>query len=376
MKNNDLTILKSASEQDILLFNMSDCYEIADEEMIKGLAKNEDIKTYIITEPCDEFPFLHEGAVIEFHGKLFSAWYNNQKFELTGRTPVRFSVSEDKGKTWSTPVTVADDESGKILYCPPVFGIDDGRLYMFINQMVSADHIHTLDLYVYNQTENKFERIRSKAIPFKLNTNVYKLPSGKLMICGRTGDLDGFPATPAVLISDSGKIDADWRIVKIQENEFLPDGRKFEHPETSAIICGNEIYVFCRNDYSDMPILYISGDEGETWSAPIIHNIPFYNSKIYSGILSDGRCYCIGNIDPDRKKLGIFFSEKNEFKFKKGFLLQDGYSGYRETSGIWHYPCACEFENRLYIVYSADFKSDGTCSKRGLVISVVDLAKV
>lgn len=251
MKNNDLTILKSASEQDILLFNMSDCYEIADEEMIKGLAKNEDIKTYIITEPCDEFPFLHEGAVIEFHG----------------------------------------------------------RLYMFINQMVSADHIHTLDLYVYNQTENTFERIWSKAIPFKLNTNVYKLPSGKLMICGRTGDLDGFPATPAVLISDSGKIDADWRIVKIQENEFLPDGRKFEHPETSAIICGKEIYVFCRNDYSDMPILYISRDEGE-------------------------------------------------------------------TSGIWHYPCACEFENRLYIVYSADFKSDGTCSKRGLVISVVDLAMV
>jgi len=106
-------------------------------------------------------------------------------------------------------------------------------------------------------------------------------------------------------------------VVRVQKDGELPDGSNFVHPETSAIIRGNTIYLFCRNDLRHIPIIYKSEDSGKTWSFPMSHDIPFSNSKIYSGTLSDGRNYVIGNIFSGRNKLAVFlqirmnsFSEK------------------------------------------------------------------
>ena len=99
---------------------------------------------------------------------IFAAWYNNDKVELQGRTPIRFSRSTDEGKTWNEPKIVADDTSGKILYCPPVFGISDDKLYMLINQMVSADHMHSLDLYIYNEESDLFECLWMNAVTWRI----------------------------------------------------------------------------------------------------------------------------------------------------------------------------------------------------------------
>ena len=38
--------------------------------------------------------------------------------------------SLDGGKTWSDMEIIAGDKSEKILYCPPVYGICDGKLYI------------------------------------------------------------------------------------------------------------------------------------------------------------------------------------------------------------------------------------------------------
>ena len=46
--------------------------------------------------------------------------------------------------------------------------------------MVSADHIHALDLFVFDEESDKFIQLWSKPIPFKLNTNVVKLNNGYL----------------------------------------------------------------------------------------------------------------------------------------------------------------------------------------------------
>lgn len=40
----------------------------------------------------------------------------------------------------------------------------------------------------------------------------------------------------------------------------------------------------------------------ETWSDAFSYDIPFSDSKIYAGTLSDGRNYIIGNWYPGREK--------------------------------------------------------------------------
>lgn len=180
----------------------------------------ESTETFPIQLP-DEYQFLHETAVIEFHGTFFAAWYNNREKELQGETVIRARRSADGGKSWSDAELIAKNPEGGLMYCPPVFGVCDDQLYLLANTMVFADHMHSLELYSFDENDQRFHFRWSRAIPFKLNTNVVHLPDGRLLLPGRIAEPDGFPSTPAVLIADSGKIDGEWRLVKIQEGNLL-----------------------------------------------------------------------------------------------------------------------------------------------------------
>ena len=362
---------KFFNENDKQLFSM-----LSQQKFLCGvdpfsLTARGNIYTVEVHRPTEDYRFLHESAIIEYKGVLFASWYNNPRYELKGRCPIRGRRSYDGGKTWSEVEVIVDDESAKIMYCPPVYGICGGKLYMLINEMVGADLIHALDLFVFDEKQDKFIKLWSKPIPFKLNTNVCVLPNGKLMLPGRIAELDSFPTTPAVLISDSGKIDGEWRLVKIAPSGRLLNGHNLVHPECSAIINGDTVYMFCRNDRSCVPLVYISKDFCETCSL-YAHDIPFSSSKIYSGTLSDGRNYLIGNLLPDRKKLAIFFSSKTKMEFNKGFLLADNKSFIDYNGGQWSYPVAYESQGKLYVIYSGTIDLYGQES-RGAILSVINL---
>lgn len=328
-----------------------------------------------VCDPDDRFEFLHEAAIIEYHGVLYASWYHCPKNELRGYTPICGKRSYDCGKTRTDLEILCEDKSEKILYCPPVYGICDDKLYMLVNQMVAPDHMHSLDLYILDNKTDRFEIVRSYPIPFKLNTNVVTLPNGKLMLPGRIAEqLDGFPTTPAVLISDSGKIDAEWRVVKIAENGDLPDGKKLVTPEISAMCVDNVLYMFCRNDQRRVPLVYISKDFGETWSEAFGHDIPYVSSKIYAGTLSDGRSYLVANIDEfDRSRLAVYFTDKNSKMFNKKMILFDKNTTNIKNATACHYPCAYQSGDKLYIIATINYE---TFSRRGAVLFVVDPNKI
>lgn len=367
----DSIVLPFYDDADRTLANLLPSISLLKTSLTDSLQQSGDITTNCVTMPSEEYRFLHEAAVIEYHGILFASWYNNPEIELHGRTPIRGSRSYDGGKTWAPIEIIADDPTGKILYCPPVYGICHDKLYLLMNEMVAPDHIHALDLFVFNEESDGFEMLWSKPIPFKLNTNVYTLPNGKLMFPGRVGNLDGFPNTPAVLISDNGEIDTDWRLVKIAENGTLPDGEQFVHPELSAIICKDKIYMLCRNDRRRVPLLYISANYGEDWSGPYAHDIPCENSKIYSGTLSDGRNYIITNLaESKRSKLAIFFSEPGTMNFNEALLLKDGADSLLPDATCWHYPVAIETDDRLVLICTVSMKD----TSRGAVLITLPLS--
>lgn len=326
-----------------------------------------------VHEPDERFGFLHEAAIIEYHGVLYASWYNCHKTELKGYTPICGKRSYDGGKSWSELEILCEDKNEKIMYCPPVFGICEDKLYMLVNQMVAPDHMHSLDLYLLNNETEKFEFLWSRPIPFKLNTNVVSLPNGKLMLPGRIAELDGFPITPAVLISDSGKIDAEWRLVNIAPNGDLPDGKKLVFPEISVINIRDTLYMFNRNDQRRVPIVYISKDYGEHWSEALSHDIPYVSSKIYAGNISSGEKYIIANVDKfDRSKLMIYFTEKNGSRFKKCMVLFDKETTKISGATACHYPAAFESDGKLYIIATINYD----WSRRGAVLFIVDLNKI
>ena len=89
----------------------------------QALSADPRVETYEVYYPSPDYRFTHECAIIEYHGTLFASWYNCPERELAGNTPIRGRRSKDGGKTWSPIEVLARDPSGKILYCPPVYGI-------------------------------------------------------------------------------------------------------------------------------------------------------------------------------------------------------------------------------------------------------------
>lgn len=359
------------SEAKPVLYGLLGHLELAREVDFGSLDYYPGIETTEVVHPFEGGLFRHECAIAAYKGILFASWYSNPVHELTGETSIFFSRSCDGGKSWEEPILVATDPEAKILYCPPVFAVSEGKLWLFLNQMVSPDHIHSLDLYLYDEFANRFVAVWSRPIPFKLNTNVYPHPNGGFFMPGRCGEIDGFPNTPAILMSDS--VGGEWSIAKIAPDGSLPDGTKYLHPEISAIVSGKEAYLFCRNDASNAPLVY-RGDFSAPWTL-LTHDIPFVDSKIYSGTLSCGRNYLIGNIMPKsgakRSRLAVFFSEPGCVLFRKGYLIQNGFSrdlGYGGEQ--WSYPCAVEDGGMLHVIYSG---AVDRCENRAAVHSSLPL---
>jgi len=355
-------------EADRLLAEKMDCCRLLAPD-IRTIVR--EIPSVSVCVPDDRFRFLHEAAIIKYHDVLYASWYHCPRKELEGYTPICGRRSADGGKTWSALEILCEDKSEKILYCPPVYGICDDRLYMLVNQMVAPDHIHALDLYVLNPESDRFERLWSRPIPFKLNTNVVTLPNGKLLLPGRIAEPDGFPNTPAVLIADGGKINGPWRLVKIAENGVLPDGEELVHPELSVICAGEVLYMFCRNDRRRVPLVYLSRDFGESWSPACGHDIPYVSSKIYCGTLADGRHYLIANTDKaNRSRLSVFFTADERLEFSRRLELFD--AGDAPGWGAMHYPAACEGDGCLYVIATKGYGEAG----RGAELFVIDLKEI
>ena len=116
-------LLQEANEEDRVLYDMLPHIKLLNGLNVEEIQADGNVCTYEVSYPSEEFGFLHEAAIIKYHGALFAAWYNCQRLELNGRTPIRFTRSFDDGRTWSEVKTVVEDPEGKILYCPPVFGI-------------------------------------------------------------------------------------------------------------------------------------------------------------------------------------------------------------------------------------------------------------
>lgn len=332
---------------------------------------------YAIRHPDEKYAFLHESAIIRYKGTLFAAWYNCPVNELKGHTPIQGRRSTDGGRTWTADEVLVDDPEGRLLACPPVYGIDSRGLYLLCNMETAPDCSHTLDVYRYDEATAKFTFVSSSPTAFKLNTNAYEMDNGKLLLPGRVAPaIDGFPNIPAALISDNGFMEGPWRLVKLQENQFLVPNSylksSYVHPEMSNVVIGRKVFSFCRNDQSCVPLVFFSDDFAETWTGAYSCNIPFAASKIYSGTLKDGRNYVIGNIySRTRSNLAIFFSEPGTMRFTRGGTLRNGthMMGGRSYCA-WHYPVAYESDGKLYVIYTMNL-SDTT--KRGAGLSVITL---
>ncbi len=321
---------------------------------------------HTIVQDCDKDPdygFLHETAVSVWQNEVIVAWYNNIKQELQGKTLQRARRSRDGGKTWSEPEIIMDRDNAKgLMYVGIQFLVQDGNLYAFSNQEHGTERPVDCLLLSWNEKGKVWKELGPVAPRFLSMQQPIAMDNGNYIISGSynptPGAINGI--IPTVYISQGKNLSKPW-------HRYLMDTEYVNvFAETAVIVDGPNILGVTRREDSPWPNFYESVDYGKTWRK--IENKTFMAScsKFSAGTLSNGVKYILYNL-PDfqkdskgqviptsikinRRTLVMATAQPGEKAFSKIWKISDNTTVNKNHES--HYPCAVEYEGKLYITYT------------------------
>lgn len=307
----------------------------------------------------DGFNFLHDAAIVAHRGKLFAAWYNCPQGEMVGTSIIRGRRSDDGGRTWSAvEVLAADREQRKIMYVPVALLSHGGKLYAFVTQMKGGpDLVHACEAFVLDEASDQWTSRGIITGPFIANSPPLRLPNGNFLMAGRMSEQPGQkPTIPAVAISRGENLTEPWELVPLAPADKFKQDSRVVFPETTVIVEREKLTALVRRE-RDSSMMFISQDQGESWSEPLEHNLPMEGSKIHAGTLSTGQRYVLCNLPGGRVRrdmLVLAVSRPGEEKFSQLWKIRDGRSPELGTGPEWSYPSAIEHNGTLHVVYTSE----------------------
>lgn len=310
---------------------------------------------------ADGLPFLHDVTLAAHEGVIYEAWYNSTSAEICGSSLIRGRYSKDGGETWSAPFRVVGEAGqSEEHFVPADLFVHEGRLYALITTMTGKNM--TMDLQLYGQRADPmapWERIGKVAEGFICNAPPQRMANGCYIVGAWMPKKEQDPAFPVVLISNGGQIESPWRCVFLFD-PLHPNAPRIRCAEISVIARGKSVTAYVRNDEGPS-FVFESGDFGETWSAPMENTMPIGNSKIFAGVLSDGRPYLLYNEERGyfvRTLLVLAIADQRTGRFRRVYKLLEGDDPQIGRGHKWFYPCACEQDGFLYVALTLQEPTD------------------
>ena len=301
------------------------------------------VKTVTIFSPTDETMHYANGVVMTaFKNTLFCMWQCSQTDEDAPETSVVMSKSTDEGHTWSSPVVIA--AANDSCYCTSGGWISTtDTLVAFINTWPKRlQPIGGFTQYIISTNGDNW----SKPKPVRMNDgqvmngvieqDPYAIACGRII--GAVHFQPGLHIAPVYTDSPTGL--NGWKRAYFTGHDRGKQSQEIEpslyqrRDSTLVMIFRDQASSFCK-------MASMSKDNGETWTEPMVTNIP--------ALLSKDGC-----------------------RFDKAILLRAGgsdlqpqrYLGKAKTHG-YNYPKSMIHNGKLYIAYATN--------KEDVEYTVVDL---
>lgn len=337
-----------------------------------GLLPTTGVKTVTIFKAEEHTDHYANGVVMTaFKGKLYCLWQSSPKDEDSDDTWVAYSVSADEGSTWSNPQPLALPT--KDFYCTSGgWQVNGDTLIAFINTWQKGfeprggktNYITSVDGRTWSQmlpvtmaAGNDMEGV--------LEQDPYTLPDGRLV--GAAHFMPGLHVCP-VYTDDSRGI-SGWRKGLFEAEDNGKQSREME-PSQYMQPDGTLVMLFRDQKSSFRKMASISTDRGETWTKPVVTNIPDARTKQCAGNLPDGSSFMVSCPANDKQRWPLVLQLSQDGKvFDKAILLRSGspadlpqrrYEGRYKTLG-YNYPKAMIHNGHLYVGYSTN-KEDVECT--------------
>ncbi len=335
--------------------------------------KPEGMQVKIIHRADEAYPFLHDTMIAEFEGRLLCAWYNCSESEIVGHTVIRGRWSSDHGQTFTAPEVIAalPRESG-LHMVPAVFSKEAGGLYAYITEMSAHDRPVGYATYRYRQ--GAWEKIAHSDTPALFNTQPVSLPNGTLLSAGRISAAPGeLPLIPCVMAS-ARTAPTSWEVTRLP-GPWVYGCFPLLFPETTLLADGMRITAVTRNDGGPAQV-FESRDGGTSWDGPRNARLPIAASKVCGGTLRGGGQYLIYNertSPPGRSRLVIALRKNADHPFDRVYTLFDGYDPAIEGGPQWHYPCAVQHDDRLFVSCTASKPDE---RRRHAALAIIPVASL
>jgi len=329
-----------------------------------GLAYAAEAETFTIFRPGPDDPHYNHGVVLlPFRGRLYAQWQASARDEDAPDTHVLYSVSDD-GAHWSTPRALAPAMADAIRTSGGWWS-DGETLVAYLNEWpqdlqprggrteyrASGDGeawsglLPVTDLY-------------GAPIPGVFEQDPRALPDGRI--------LSAFHLQPGLHVAPFYTDDplgvTGWRRGKMP-------GPPHDDPAVSRALepswfrrpDGSIVMVFRDQASSFRKLAAVSDDRGETWTVPVVTDIPDARTKQSAGNLPDGAAFLVGNPVGNRNRypLAILLSADGRL-FDRAFLLRSEsdlpplrYEGKYKRPG-YSYPKSVLWGDHLYVAYATN----------------------
>ena len=345
-----------------------------------GLEYAPGVETFKIFSAEDDTNHYNNGVVItSFKGSLYSMWQTSPKDEDSEDTKVVYSISNDKGKTWSTPKDLSTPVEG--YFCTSGGWLStDNSIIAFINVFNSENFKKNGGITQFRESSDGIEWSEQKDLTMFDGSQLagifeqdpHKLPDGRIINAAHFQP--GLKLCPIYTDDPTGK--TGWKKGKF---EYTDNGDQSVELEPSFYLQNDGVLVMVIRDQRSRYISLAakSDDRGETWTRSMETNMPDSRAKQCAGNLPDGTVFLVNNpgrvTNSEDKAWRVPLSitlSKDGFLFTKSFLLRSGqdndypkqkYEGRANTLG-YSYPKAYIYEDYLYVSYSTN-KDDAELSR-------------
>lgn len=330
-----------------------------------GLSYAQGTETFPVFSATEGTDHYANGVVMTaFRGKLYCMWQSSLKDEDSDDTWVAYSISEDEGKTWCSPIPLA--KANQQAYCTSggwlVYG---DTLIAFIDTWQKGQKPRGGNTYyIYSTNGKKW----SEPQPVKmadgsemmgvLEQDPYRLKDGRLV--GAIHFQPGLHVEPAFSDDRSGR--SGW----LKGNfEGVDRGDQSRELEPSQFVQADSTIAMIFRDQSSSfrKLVSFSHDRGETWTKPKLTNIPDARTKQCAGNLPDGTAFMVGcPVNGKQRHPLVLLLSNDGCCFDRGYLLRSGktddlparrYNGKYKTLG-YNYPKAMIHQGWLYVSYSTN----------------------
>ena len=336
-----------------------------------SLTMTDDTKTVTIFSPDDETHHYANGVVMTaFKDVLYCMWQSSKTDEDAPETCVMYSQSTDEGVTWTKPelLAAATDSS----YCTSGGWISTkDTLTAFINVWPKGMQPIGGNTYYIISTDGE---TWSHPQPVRMADGQPMLgiieqdpyPTFDGWIVGAAHFQPGLHVAPIYTDDPTGR--SGWHRAHMKIHDRGKQSQELE-PSLYQQRDGTLTMVFRDQNSSYRKMASMSHDRGETWTEPVITNIPDARVKQSAGNLPDGTAYLVGNPTGAkcRYPLVALFSDDG-IRFDKAILLRAGssdlqpqrYPGKAKTLG-YNYPKSMVYNGKLYVAYATN-KEDVECT--------------